>query len=320
MHADLFLRIRLQQEKMLDRIIVSDILKPYGQAKIGSLLKLMPTYSANFEYKASHDTMIRVEARFSLPLGSQEFEVNGIRCFKPQKIGASVDGQTPLQISMMDFERSVHPCQCLELQKANFNLRSDWQFEIKALDLFPESDIPPELEKFKHSIAFQWNANAKSIGSPPQRKAKFAHGAKVTRFVEKAALQLQVKGTPYVFELCRFDEYKYLAGHWSTTPNVSWGAWLFDPRWDDLLGERTESDSHNIPKNGSLNVFFPSPEDLQKQMKESGEGGQGTEPTENDEEKQLKKFMSTVQQIARMLGEPRAEMPDLLDIDLGTLF
>ncbi|KAJ5794095.1 hypothetical protein N7457_000694 [Penicillium paradoxum] len=295
--------IRVQQEKMFSRIIRSDILRPYGQAKIGSLLRLIPTYSANFEYKASRDTMIRVEAKFSLPLGSQEFEVNGIRCFKPQEIDARIDCQMPMQISMIDFERS------------------DWQFEIKALQLCGESDVSPELERFKRSIAFQWNSSAKSLGSAPQRKSKFAHGSKVTRFVEKAAVQLQVKDTPYVFEISRFDEYKYAAGHWSTTPNVFWGASLFDPAWDDLLGEQAESDVHKISKDGSLNLFFPSPEDDNKQKgKEQTDEAQERAGTTEQDDKQLRKFMSTVQQIARMLGDPGADMPAMLDCDLGTLF
>jgi hypothetical protein len=92
---------------LFERIKASPILKPWGQSKLDSLTKLLPRYSAEFDYKASRNTKIRVEARFSLPLGSQEFEVNGIRCFKPQQIGAPVDRQMPMQISMIDFERFV---------------------------------------------------------------------------------------------------------------------------------------------------------------------------------------------------------------------
>jgi hypothetical protein len=195
--------------------------------------------------------------------------------------------------------------------------------EIKALELCPESDISPELEKFKRSIAFQWNPSAKSIASIPQRKAKFVHGAQVTRFVEKAALQLQVKGTPYVFEISRFDEYNYVAGHWSSTPNVSWGASLYDPMWDDLLGEQAEPDTLRIPRDGSLSVFFPSPRKEQRQSDKKQteeEARKEAETRREEEEKQLSTFMSIVQQIARMLGDPGAETPDVLDSDLGTLF
>lgn len=308
--------------------MASSILKPYGHAKIGSLTKLMPTYSANFEYKASHDRMIRMEAKFSLPPGSQEFEVNGIWCFKPQVIGAPIDRQMPMQISMVDFERFVHRSYFLSENywETDFNFRSDWQFEIKALELCPESDISPELDKFKRSIAFQWNSNAKSIESAPQRKAKFAHGSQVTRFVEKAAIQLQVQRTPYIFEISRFDEYKYVAGHWSTIPNVSWGASLFDPSWDNLLGEQAESNIHNFPKDGSLAIFFPSTESDQEEKEskpteeKDREAHHETEAKLQAEEKQLSNFMSIVQQIARMLGDPSAEMPDVFDSDLGTLF
>lgn len=87
--------------------MASKFLKPWGKAKLQSLLNLMPRYSANFEYQVNNDSVIRVEAKFSLPLGSQEFEVNGIRCFKSKQIGAPVDRQMPMQISMIDFERFV---------------------------------------------------------------------------------------------------------------------------------------------------------------------------------------------------------------------
>ncbi|KAJ5561933.1 hypothetical protein N7535_003605 [Penicillium sp. DV-2018c] len=270
--------IQLKQEELLERIKASDIFKPWGQPNLDSLPKLLPKYSAEFDYKANRDTIIRVEVGLSLPRGSSEFEVNEVRCFKPRQINAPIDRQMPMQISMIDFERS------------------DWQFEVKALELCPESDISPELGRFMRSIAFRWNPSAMSIASVPQRKAKFLHGAPVTRFVEKAALRLQVKGTPYVFELSRFDEYNRIAGHWSSTPNVSWGASLHDPMWNDLLGEQVEPDNRRIPSDRCLSVFFPSPE------------------------RELSSFMSVVQRIARMLRDPRAEAPNVLDSDLGTLF
>ncbi|KAJ5135767.1 uncharacterized protein N7515_005045 [Penicillium bovifimosum] len=297
--------IQLQQEELFERITASQILKPWGQDKFDSLTKLQPKYTAEFDYKASRDTMIRVEVRLSLPRASEEFEVNGIRCFKPQPINAPVDRQMPMQISMIDFERS------------------DWQFEVKALELCPDSDITPELQKFMRSIAFQWNPTAKSITSVPQRKAKFIRGARVTRFVEKAALYMQVKGTPYVFELARFDEYNYVAGHWSLTANVSWGASLYDPMWDDLLGEKAKPGILRIPSDKALSVFFPSPEKEQRQSdnkQTEEEAREEAETRDREEEMQLTTFMSIVQQIARMLKDPGAEAPDVLDSDLGTLF
>ncbi|KAI2728605.1 hypothetical protein DTO027I6_6097 [Penicillium roqueforti] len=297
--------IRLQQDEIFDRIMESTFLKPWGKAKIKSLLSLMPKYSANFEYQVNKDSVIRVEAKFSLPLGSQEFEVNGVRCFKSKQIGAPVDRQMPMQISMIDFERS------------------DWQLEVKALELCPEKEISPELDKFMRSIAFQWNPSAKSIGSVPQRKARFSYGAPVKRFVEKATIQLQVKDSPHVFELARFDEYTYGVGHWSMTPKVSWGASLFNPSWDDILGEQADVKALDISKEGCLSVFFPPPGDEQEQTEKPKTDDELRKEAENrkmDEEKQLGSFMSTVQQVARMLGNPGAEMPDFLENDLGSLF
>ncbi|CAI7588669.1 unnamed protein product [Penicillium glandicola] len=296
--------ILLQQDEIFERIMSSTFLKPWGKVKIKALPNLMPRYSASFEYQMNNDSVIRVEAKFSLPLGSQEFEVNGIRCFKSRQIGAPVDRQMPMQISMIDFERS------------------DWQFEVKALELCPEKEVSPELDKFMRSIAFQWNPNAKSIRSAPKRKARFSYGAQVKRFVEKAAIQLQVKGSPHVFELARFDEYTYAAGHWSMTPKVSWGASLFNPSWDDILGEQAEGNAHDISKNGCLSAFFPSPEDDERtgKQKTDDELLKEAELRKMEEEKQLGLFMSTVQQIARMLSNPGAEMSDVLETDLGSLF
>ncbi|KAJ5827230.1 hypothetical protein N7447_003993 [Penicillium robsamsonii] len=299
--------IGLQQDEILERIMKSKFLKPWGKAQITSLPTLMPRYSANFEYQVNNDSMIRVEAKFSLPLGSQEFEVNGIRCYKSKQIGAPVDRQMPMQISMIDFERS------------------DWQLEVKALELCPEKEMTPELDRFMRSIGFQWNLNVKSIASAPQRKAGFSYGSPVKRFVEKAAIQLQVKDSPHVFELARFDEYTYAAGHWSMTPKVSWGASLFNPSWDDILGEQVEVSADDISKNGCLSVFFPRPGDDQEQTdnekeKTDDEVRKEAEIRKMDEEEQLGLFMSTVQKVARMLGNPGGEMSDILETDLGSLF
>ncbi|KAJ9491716.1 hypothetical protein VN97_g1520 [Penicillium thymicola] len=297
--------IRLQQDEIFDRIKTSNFLKPWGKTKIESLLNLVPRYSANFEYQVNNDSVIRVEAKFSLPLGSQEFEVNGIRCFKSKQISAPVDRQMPMQISMIDFERS------------------DWQLEVKALELCPEREMSPELDKFIRSIGFQWSPNAKNIGCAPQRKARFSYGAPVKRFVEKATIQLQVKDSPHVFEIARFDEYTYAAGHWSTTPKVSWGASLFNPSWDDILGEQTDVKPVDISKDGCMSVFFPPPEDDEEQTdkpKTDDEIRKEAEARKIDEEKQLSVFMSAVQKIARMLANPGAEMPEVLETDLGSLF
>ncbi|KAJ5950974.1 uncharacterized protein N7479_009387 [Penicillium vulpinum] len=299
--------IRLQQDEIFKRIMESKFLKPWGKANIKSLPSLMPRYSANFEYQVNDDSIIRVEAKFSLLLGSQEFEVNGIRCYKPQQTSAPVDRQMPMQISMIDFERS------------------DWQLEVKALELCPEKEIPPELDKFLRSIGFQWNPNVKSIASAPKRKARFSYGSPVKRFVEKAAIQLQVKDSPHVFELARFDEYKYGAGHWSMTPKVSWGASLFNPSWDDILGEQVEAKAHDISKDGCLSVFFPFPGDDQEhtdkdKQKMDDEVLKEAEIRKMNEEEQLSLFMGTVQRIARMLSNPGAEISDVLETDLGSLF
>lgn len=193
---------------------------------------------------------------------------------------------------------------------------------MKALELCPEREMSPDLDKFMRSIRFQWNLNAKSIGCAPQRKARFSYGSPVKRFVEKASIQLQVKNSPHVFELARFDEYTYSAGHWSMTPKVSWGASLFNPSWDDILGEQADVGALEI-SDRCLSVFFPPPEGDQEQtdkQKTDDEICEEAEIRKTDEEEQLGAFMGVVQKIARMLANPGAEMPEVLETDLGSLF
>jgi hypothetical protein len=321
--TDLSFRIRLPQDEIFQRIMKSKFLKPWGKAPITSLPTMMPRYSAIFEYQPNDDLMIRVEAKFSLPLGSQEFEVNGIRCYKAKQIGAPADRQMPLQISMIDLERFVDPKFFKSLLDTDFEYRSDWQLEVKALELCPDKEMPPDLEKFLRSIRFQWNPSVKNMGAVPQRRARFLYGSPVKRFIEKATIQLQVIDSPHVFELARFDEYTYTTGHWCLKPKVSWGASLFNPTWDDILGEQAEVNVDDISKEGCLSVFFPPPEGEEQdndKEKTDEEVRKEAETRKKVEEEQLGQFMSTVQQVARMLGNPGGELSDVLETELGSLF
>jgi hypothetical protein len=131
--------------------------------------------------------------------------------------------------------------------------------------------------------------------------------------------------SPYVFELSRFDEYVSMhRGQWPKPPKCHGGGSSFNPEWDGILVEQAKLSIVDIPKDRSLSVFFPvSPEAISEPKK----GMDVDEASENQEGKctqketeQLKIFMSKVQTIARMLGSLDAEMPEVLETDIGTLF
>lgn len=86
-----------------------DLLIPRVGGRLDSMMTIVPTHSAAFEYQAKGDDMIRIEVKFSLPPGTGEFETNGIRCFKQCRIGTQSDPRKPMQIGMIDFERFKHP-------------------------------------------------------------------------------------------------------------------------------------------------------------------------------------------------------------------
>lgn len=190
--------------------------------------------------------------------------------------------------------------------------------------LYQESDFTTELERFKRSIAYNWNSSVKSIASAPLRKAKFSPGAPVTRFVEKSAIQLNVIDTPYVFELSRFDEYISVNHQWPKSPKVSWGGSLFNPEWDGILSEQAKLNIADAPKDRCLSVFFPASPEAISEAKEGMDEDEADEKHEEickqKETEQLKIFMSKVQTIARMLGTPDSEMTEILETDVGTLF
>ncbi|CAG8379775.1 unnamed protein product [Penicillium salamii] len=295
----------LSQEEIFKRIkAAKDLLAPWAGVKLDSLMEIIPKHSASFDYRTSSDEIIRIEMYFSLPYGTCEFEVNGSRCFKRRQPKASGDPKKPMQIGMIDFERA------------------DWQIEIKALTIHKEREVAAELDRFKRSMRYKWNPSATSIGSLPQRKGDLPNGAPIDRFVEKSAIQLIVIGTPYVFELSRFDEYVHTHRHWPKVPTkISWGATLFNPEWDDILAAQANG---NLARTPCLSSFFPaSPRDIAKakegMSKEEAQARDGEIRQQLDAE-ELKRFMSKVQTLARMMGSAHINMDEVLQTDIGTLF
>ncbi|OQD89394.1 hypothetical protein PENANT_c002G11300 [Penicillium antarcticum] len=283
--GNLLAGLRLTQNQLIKRVMgAGHLLVPTGNVPLRSLSKIRPRFSASFEYKISSDDVVRVEADYTLPRSSEEFEVNEIRCFKPRKTEGTGESEQPMQISMIDFERS------------------DWQLEIKALDMI-EEDTPPDVETFKRKLSFVWNESALSITSVPERMSKLPPGAPLRCFVEKSAIEFHVKGTNLVFELARFVRYNVTNGRVVNSPDVTWGGSLFNPDWDEILGQNAEIDPIQFTREACLSTFFPP-----------------VNGAEIDEEVQLGVFMSALRQIARMLGSPNSTVTKVLDANVGTLF
>jgi hypothetical protein len=127
------------------------------------------------------------------------------------------------------------------------------------------------LKSFSHSIGFRRTATVNDISAKPQRKVLFPKSAPVSRFVEKTSIRYRLKGTKYILEIARYDEYSRLKveafpGHSPATikgdicevPSTSWGASIFNSSWDNLMGEQANLPvGHSARYNPDLNSFFP---------------------------------------------------------------
>lgn len=157
----------------------------------------------------------------------------------------------------------------------------------------------------------------REFGAWPVKKTLFPQECAVSRLIEKSALQLRVKGTSYILELIRFDEYKNrptLRGLQSNCSFATWGATLFDTRWTSVpRGESRLQDQRYQRLGGGIQAFFPA---------KSGEQTAGREG--------FSEFMEIVNKVSELLGCPRnaadwhadqAEgVAELLRADFGTLF
>jgi hypothetical protein len=100
-------RLKVSQEDFLARFYnATDLLETYESAT--SLLdKVEPAYSVNFEFLGSNNSMLRLEVEFAKSPLAEEYEVTQRRWLRPRKSGQSNDRRPPLQIGVIDFERSV---------------------------------------------------------------------------------------------------------------------------------------------------------------------------------------------------------------------
>ncbi|PGG99898.1 hypothetical protein AJ79_08380 [Helicocarpus griseus UAMH5409] len=226
----------------------SDILSPFDPLA-DSLEHNKPFYAVNIEFKGANNTLLRLEAEFSQSRHrSNLFEVSQRRWVKPQGNEGLGDKRPPLQIGVIDFEKS------------------DWQMEIKALDFQEQSSIEQSLKSFAHSIEFK-SGPTDGLRGTAVRRVSFSDFATVSKVTEKSALRYYLKDTRYIFELARYDTYHrmnhsgppYISGSQiSQTAETTWGASLFYAEWDNMLGKNGDFRAGETADwSADLNTFFP---------------------------------------------------------------
>lgn len=222
--------------------------------------------------------------------------------------------------------------------------------------------IDTALRSFSHSISFRRTDDIGDISAAPKRKVLFPSSAPVSRFIEKTAIRYRLKGTNYTFEIARYDEYSRtaiaafpeqtiptMAGPISETPSTSWGASVFDPNWDNLLGQHANLPvGHSARYSPNLDTFFQPTEQSAQASGENNAGfwdfihlvKQATELLSPKQTCQLqepqkhtrKESLSPVTMSNTLDGQKRTTSPDssssiytnglsgMIDADLGTLF
>lgn len=176
-----------------------------------------------------------------------------------------------------------------------------------------------KLGSFLHSIRFDNKLRVHGMATNPRKKVLFNQDTSVSSFIEKSAIQLTVKGTKYVLELARFDRYTRRTLGWTTTPDVAWGATLFNPGWDAALGASIRSFATD-PKDtarrvGDFESFFPQEA---ASLDGDNEGFWGYLKLVHD----LSGLLGLSKQDFERLSENsiKQRMVGLMDVELGMLF
>ncbi|KAF3480126.1 uncharacterized protein GIQ15_05473 [Arthroderma uncinatum] len=239
-----------------------------------------PLYSANFEFQGN-ETLLRLEVEFKKSSITNEYGLGTKRWIHPQGEDRTGDRRPPLQVAVIDFERS------------------DWQLEIKALEFPEQSTFEQSLKEFWHSLHFKPEEIA-NLSGPGKKRVSFSNRVPIARHVEKSALQYRLKGTKYIFELARYDEYRRVqlsaaqlllqgpnTNYMPTTPVTSWGASIFHPEWDNELGKHANLQvGQKADWCPNLKTFFPLLGDADPSDLRSG----------------FDSFMPLVKQVASLLG------------------
>ncbi|KAL1885590.1 hypothetical protein Plec18167_001085 [Paecilomyces lecythidis] len=277
--------LEIPQAELLGRCFRASYLLEPLESTSQSLEKAEPSYSVNFEFLGSDSALLRLEAEFERHPGAQEYEVAQRRWVKVQGNNQHGDQRPPLQAATIEFGRA------------------DWQLEIKALQFHEPANIGAALKAFSHAIGFKFDAASSGISAPPKRRVTFPSNAPVSRFVEKTALRYRLKGTKYILEVARYDEYRRAGIQFSQgqvqisnpgpvldVPFTTWGASIFGLDWDNLLGEHANMGvGHSASWSPNLKTFFPSKAK--------------TNPT--DTTSGFWEFMNLVKDVAELLGPRR---------------
>ncbi|KAL4755082.1 hypothetical protein BDW72DRAFT_189690 [Aspergillus terricola var. indicus] len=282
-------RLKIGQPELLERCFkAKHLFEPLDDAST-ALEDAELAYSVNFEFLGADKSMLRLEAEFAKSPGAREYEIKERRWLRPRTDGQTRDKRPPLHVAAIDFERS------------------DWRLEIKALEFHEASSIDNALKSFSNSVGFQRTNNFGDIRARPEKKVTFPLSPPVSRYVEKSAIRYRIKGTKYIFEIARYDEYRRsgagvrcagdaMLGSMSESPYTFWGASVFDANWDNLLGGHA-----NLPVGQSakyspnLATFFPSREPL---------------PVPENQTKGFWEFIGLVKQAAELLGPTQTSAED----------
>lgn len=191
--------------------------------------------------------------------------------------------------------------------------RCDWQLDLEHFEPLDASTINlrAELESFAAAVAFDSRLTFEQCGFSAEgvERILFPSQPTVSRYIEKSALQFRIKGTSYILELVRFDEYKPVPSmlrEVNARHSATWAATLFNPLWESELGGGSPRKAPRSESAGKrIQVFFPSSSGLELENREG-----------------FSEFIAVVSKVADLLGYPRDEggVGELLQADFGTLF
>ncbi|KAJ5152084.1 hypothetical protein N7492_010379 [Penicillium capsulatum] len=285
----------LDQNELLRRFMAAhNLLEPMGHtSSLYALLDSDPVLSASFEFADRTVRSLRLEVFFQMIPGSREVEKKGFMWLKSRG-GDDFSRRLPLQLGMIDFAKS------------------DWQLDVEFF-LQPQANaIKEQMEEFVQSIHFRPCNNRYPIFDKPVRKVLFSEAIQVSSVVEKAALQFRIKSTPYVLELARYDHFSGVSE--PEANRTSWGATLFNPAWDEMLGSATESSTGENITPEHFTAFFP-PSQAGNVLQTGNQG--------------FDEFLTIVQRVSELLrpsstsekiSHTMPSMEGLLEAELGTLF
>ncbi|KAJ5246793.1 hypothetical protein N7468_001776 [Penicillium chermesinum] len=293
--------LRPREEDLIMRCIQADhIFEQFDPSKdLGHVQSMPPNYSLGFEVSGDDGSPIRLEIYYKgnsttrAPGNAQWLKIGRAKNGIPQRYFA-------LQVSVTSF------------------MNADWQADIEYFETVDVKYIDQKLATFAELVMPTEAIKSCNIGSKPVKKFVFPDEPFVKSFEEKAAIQLKIKGTDYVFELARFDKYSKERGSWTKTPTVSWGASLFDPAWSKVLGSQLQSRTR-----------FRTPEPYQGLAQLFPTANGANTPADPNDSTGFWEFIEIVRRIAEVLGceqtwspmDPDVrDMNNVLDINLGLLF